>query len=348
MDIIILSAILFFIFSFYKPRSKVQIKFLFLVLFIISAFRAPSEGIDLPRYVASFEKHDLRILSQNLEVGFTYLMNFFSYINNSSLFFTFVTSLLVLIPLYLFLKRESKNVYLSLLLYVFFAYYTESFNIVRQSIAISVILLGFSLFINKRYLLGLLLVFVACSIHYSAIFIFPIYFLTSKYVYIKPNVAMLLITTTIIIALTQALRLEAINSSLINKYILIESYRNKASKFLFQLNIYDRGVLGYIFIYLPSSIFTIVCSYMKKNKSKYTQLLIIGTIIQNLVYYFAVVDRFALYLLIFQIVVFVNVYEENKNRLKVPFTLLLMYYCILFIFRYSMQNLSGVYPYDFV
>lgn len=327
--------------------DRLKAFFIFLLLLIISGFRAQTEGVDLPNYLYSFQNYDLYENNTSIEPGYKFFNSVIGSYFKSDFLYILFTSMLVIVPLYYFLIKESRNISLSLFLWVILAYYTESFNIIRQSISISFLLCAFYNFEAKNRKYGALFSILAFSFHYSSIFTLPIYLLCKK-ISIKPGFTLIAITSSIVIGLSGILKLNIIELNLSPILSYIGQYEMKAYRFFNDPNMYDRGLLGFIFIYIPSSIYTIIVAYFDKRNSVYLKMLIVATFSQNLLYYIGVIDRIVLYTLVLQIVVFVNLYEENRKKLAIPMGVFVFYYFMLVLYRYTNHNLSGVYPYEFI
>lgn len=150
------------------------------ILVALAMMRDISVGIDLKIYVDFYRKianypiADLpHIWNQypeiSKEIGFVFICKILSYISTEPSAFIIATSILTvgghLCIIYLF----SKNYYLSIYIYLMFGIYTDSFNVVRSSIAISI--LGFALYYltKKKNIQFFLLVLVAMLFHRSAL-----------------------------------------------------------------------------------------------------------------------------------------------------------------------------------
>lgn len=154
-------------------------------LFILSAFRGYSVGGDLENYIPQFEHiarlrsiDDLKSLwDQSFrEPGYLILSFLIGKISNSPRIFLIITSFISLIGPALLIFRYSTNILLSFYLYYSFGFYTNSFNNIRQAIALSICFFAFHALIRRDLKRFLLIVILASSFHYSAIFfliVFP-------------------------------------------------------------------------------------------------------------------------------------------------------------------------------
>ena len=166
-------------------QRKKYILACFLLLFLMAALRGVTNGGDLKRYIPEF--HTLASSSfediwkyGNHELGYMIYIKLLSMVSDSDRCFIVGTSFISLIgPFYLF-YRYSKYPDISILLYYAMGYYTNTFNNVRQSIAISIFFLIIPFLIDRKlwkYLIG---VIIATLFHNSAIIMLFVYPLVKK------------------------------------------------------------------------------------------------------------------------------------------------------------------------
>lgn len=145
--------------------------------------RGVTVGGDLKRYLPEYHA----IISAPLgalthygrhEIGYLIYIKLLSLISPTDRCFLIGTSFASLIgPICMFFKFSKKGS-VSVLLYYAMGYYTNTYNNIRQSIALSVIFIILPFLINrdfKKYMIGVL---VATSFHYSALlmmFVYPLY-----------------------------------------------------------------------------------------------------------------------------------------------------------------------------
>lgn len=175
----------------YSDGRKCFCFIVFLLLFLLSALRGETVGGDLKRYIPEFNY----IASVTNVIDFIkeasheplYLLyiKMLSFISDSPRCFLVGTSLLSLAgPMYMFYKHSNDPIS-SILIYFGMGYYTNTFNNVRQSLALSIVFFSISYLINRDFRKYLLLVLVATLFHYSAIIMLVLYPLSSRYYSIK-------------------------------------------------------------------------------------------------------------------------------------------------------------------
>lgn len=150
----------------------------FLLIFF-AAFRNSSVGSDTKQFVLVFEG-----ISQNdwsyfktisgfngrIEPGFYLLCKLLSYLSNDYVILLLVTSLFSLAVIFYFIKTNSSDIFLSILLFIGLQFYAYYLTAMRQILALSIIILGMQLFLKKnRNILFIVSVIIAYFFHRSAI-----------------------------------------------------------------------------------------------------------------------------------------------------------------------------------
>lgn len=182
LSLLVLSCALLSVFRRFSPGLRTAIYFVtFMGLWLHDGLRW-NIGVDWGSYKDFFDDLDTSysgLGSSRFEYGYVFLVSFAkSYLFNNYTVFLLLVSLLTYAPLLFSLHRLTNASLLALLpVPAYFAWYAGS---QRQSIAISLIF--FSLFLcidgtRRLRRLGILLFIASCSIHYSAVFLAPIYIL---------------------------------------------------------------------------------------------------------------------------------------------------------------------------
>jgi len=179
-----------------NSRDNLIAVFSFIPLFIVSAFRGNSVGTDTSNYIKGFriiaDKEISAALSEiRWEDGYVYLNKLVSLFTKNGQGIIIVTSFITLFGLFYVIKKYSKNVLFSIYLFIFFYYYFITFNLVRQYLAIGVLMFAYDQMIKRNFIKYVLLVLAAASFHQLAILLLPLYFLYG----IRLNIKKLLIIT---------------------------------------------------------------------------------------------------------------------------------------------------------
>lgn len=164
-------------------RRRDFLIFSFGLMILLASLRAPSVGIDLAghyakRYeqIAFYNWKDIPKFSvfSTYEIGYCYYCKLLSMINPNVQFYIFVTSLIVYGTMGYLIYKKSSDVILSTMLVIFSCQYYMYMNIIRQALAVSVVLIGY-IFLDESkrsisdYIKFALFVLVASTFHDSAI-----------------------------------------------------------------------------------------------------------------------------------------------------------------------------------
>lgn len=187
-----------------SKREKVFLIIAMTVLFVLVAIRDESMGNDTIKYLDLYtkcaeEKWNVDIFGGYYDSGYLIFNILLSYISPSRRFFMIVMSLIFNLSVYRFIKNNSKNYLLSVLIYIGLLFFYSSMTMMRQFMAMSIMLESIKFAKEKRIVPFILLALLALTIHSTAIlafFIYPIY--NTKY---KSNRTLAIIASSIIATL---------------------------------------------------------------------------------------------------------------------------------------------------
>ena len=165
---------------FHRPTQAKKIAYLaviFAYLWFIATVRV-NIGNDYHDYIRIFE--EIRgfsgftaIFQYEYEIGFTLLSKLMTFFVSDSVVMYGVYSLLILAPMGWFIYKYSPNPMLSVWLYLTLTFFLNVLNFVRQSLAVSVLVLGFHFLRQKKIPHFLVLVLVAATFHKTALVMLP-------------------------------------------------------------------------------------------------------------------------------------------------------------------------------
>lgn len=162
--------------------ENVILKFGIIAIFLILALKKYTVGIDIYGYWQQYELSSLVAWSDvdyvYFEKGYIQLMKLFSKLDVDFKLFMAGVYALLCFSLYLFIKKYSTNVTLSLLTFICYQFFVFSISGVRQTIAMALCMLAYICFDRKKIkyrILAILINVAACYIHKSAIIFFVVY-----------------------------------------------------------------------------------------------------------------------------------------------------------------------------
>lgn len=159
------------------------------ILSIIVGIRTNS-GSDYYNYLVSFQHIDswyssfYQILVSRFQNGLYILMYLIKMVSSNEALFFMIYGLLNYIPVFYLIRKYSSDAILSFSSWLLLGFFLMSTNIMKQSLAMVLILLAFDKFVEKKYVRFALLALLASWFHISIIVTIGFIILTR---YIKPS-----------------------------------------------------------------------------------------------------------------------------------------------------------------
>ncbi|OJF75886.1 MAG: hypothetical protein BKP49_10535 [Treponema sp. CETP13] len=309
-----------------------------LVLYAIAALQSATVGADANMYYNSFKNIQNNHPPAYHEQGLKWLSQLVILLNGGFYTFQAIFYILILAPVGYVIYKKSKNYQLSLLLFVAFFYYTNSFCILRQSLALSFAIVVFYFIDDKKYILAIIAYILAFFSHKSgaiAIIAFILPFVKSTK---KLDLIILAFTFVIgfLIPIVKCAPLLGPYSHYITNMANAPQWGIRPNHLLYA------GV-----IFALNGVFTL---FMIKDTDKNTQslwckLVIIGLIIMNLTQQLILGFRISQFFMVAQIIYYPQNIELKKTYKKQWLYGLLLFATIYFI-GLLIRDSSGIIPYD--
>ncbi len=141
----------------------------FVLFALIAALRNTSVGADTILYNYNYtsigEKQSWAYENSRFEIGFFYLCKVLYVINKDPQTLIFVSSIFINFSFFIFIYKHSNNYFVSSLIYLFGNIYFSNMNIMRQAIAVSILILGYSFLKKKKIISYLIVIGVASLFH---------------------------------------------------------------------------------------------------------------------------------------------------------------------------------------
>lgn len=296
-----------------------------LFLVVVSCFRGSTVGIDHSEYIyRALGKGFTEEERANIEIVWGGLNSIFKELQSGELF-TFVTSLLSLIPLFLFIKKESTYRILSLLLFIIIPYGFCFFQTgIRQSMATAFIIWAYYFLIQKEYLFTAVFTLLAVGIHASAFFVLPFFLLGS-----------LNLRNTIfyIVLIISALFGFVFKYNIFDLFERISPYVQFLSYYEYYGNYHADDVLninGLISVIVPPTIFSLVSLRYGKTNDYYTKLFCWGVVGTNVFASVPMIGRYFMYFTILQVILLPNVFRRCPIIIRYGLILTIAYMLLYF------------------
>lgn len=271
-----------------------------------------------------------------IEPGWYYLNKLVGLLGGNFNFFLWVVSFLTLFPLGVAFVRCSPNPLFSLFLYYSLYAYLNSYNGMRQFLAISFVIVGYTYLPNiKKFIICIL---VATSFHFSAIFSLGALFY--KILVMKRSLVIVSLLVSFLLGLVLNDDLFALLAGPYAQYL--------ESDFGYRENLTSAVVLViFMDILFCWCFFTSTDNF---KQSIWTKIFFFAIILINITLQLQLGARVILYFTLVQVLYFPNYFNHNivKNKLMLK-SIIIAYVAIVFMKILILGNLGeySVYPYKF-
>ena len=179
--ILYLVILFLYLLSIFKNKyKKIIVPLVFIILILVSGFRYYI-GMDYAMYMNIFDyikNLDFNYEVKRLEKGYYWLVNGIILVNGSQQLVFFICSLVTNMFIYKTIKKLSNNMMLSTMIYFLVGpYYSASFNLIRQVLAISIFLYAIAILKNKKRIVFIFWTLLGGLFHKSCFLLLPILFL---------------------------------------------------------------------------------------------------------------------------------------------------------------------------
>lgn len=153
--------------------KKTYLIFIFSILTLISALRSSTVGVDTMQYVKAYNLinnipwYDYDTLWY--EWGFFALCKILNYFTRDPQILIIISSIIIMSSVGRFIYKNSSNVVISSFLFLTLNLYFNYMNIMRQALAISIVLIGYEYLKENNFIKYVILVVLASLFHQSAI-----------------------------------------------------------------------------------------------------------------------------------------------------------------------------------
>lgn len=357
---------LFFMYSAQRKRKKYKIKntkrdnvlivkkyygYLFLSAFpiiFLLGFRDISVGYDTKEYVYTFFRiANGSIIASDyawLSYGYIFIckiIGFFS--KNGYLLYNLIIAVLTIYFFYKALWRNSKNPVFSLFLLFSTCLVYQAFNQSRQMLAVAIITYSWGFLEKEDLKKYLILIFLAFTIHKSAIIMLPFYWLSKrkiskKNIFIYIGIALLFLFSL----------------NFIEKILFFTHYGQvylEKGMFISQTSSILNLVFRCCVLFICSFFYRYIQANDKIKLNKLMNISIWCVLFQLLTLKIYIFARITTYLYVFYVFLISNIYENIKNKKKKQIFIIIM--CLIFLIFHigyynSVSHSSGYDVYKFI
>lgn len=342
-----------FMSNFFPKKRKTLLLFTMGVLFIISALRNYTIGNDTYEYIRLYEIvkntefSNLMPIVKRYEIGYVFLNKIISVFFDNPYAILVFSSIFIYIGYSRFILKFSKNVGLSVVLFILMGYFAQTLNIIRFQLALVILLLAFEKIVESKKIQFICLVLVAFLFHKTAIVFLVV--LPLKKLGINRKNLIFISGGTIFIYLMFS-NLMSYFTKIFNYYI---DYSNTAYL--------DGEIRIASVIYLILTLFILIFIFLVRKLNKVNNekipfeenfmllLLFIGACILVISFKFNLLDRVSDYFKVYSIVLLPNSLQYLNNKYK---KLLYSMSCVVLFFLYfsfihlSRPEWNNIFPYE--
>lgn len=321
-----------------EKRNKVFLYCSFIQLFLFLGLRAIDVGIDLKNYFLLYDQCKGYSLSSALNINYekAYIIYtyFISRVIDDKQIFLIITAFITLIGQFYVIKKYSKNYFLSVFIFMTFQFYIYNFYLLRQAIALSILLLSIKFIEERKLFIFLLMITLATLFHTSAFLFVIIYFLYD----VKIDSKKLLIIFGTIVAIT-----------LFGDYILNLIFKYIYSEYELRNNL-GGGYSYFIILMFILIIATLVKKKLfieEKNNILWYNILVVSILIQTLALKLSIASRMNIYYTFSLVIIIPNMLNIFKDKKIKDIGQILVMFLLIIFFIISIQNTTIYQPYHF-
>ncbi|PWH86970.1 EpsG family protein [Brumimicrobium oceani] len=286
-----------------KKNGEIILHFLVAILVFIVGFRAIEVGTDTINYKMYFD-----VIQSGeylpVEAGWLAINNLVILFNGSFETLLLLVTLLTMLPVYYVCKKSSVNPALSLFFYITLYFYFYSFNISRQILAISFVLLGFHFLKNNIKLAFIAFVLLASSFHASALIVLPLVFVN-----LIPDKIVLYVSAIVVSAL-----IGLFGTDLLYNLIELTSY----SRYLSRLEL--GNVSGNALYLLLLNGFFLFILYFSDKRETFFKIFFLYIVFSNMLVRIPMGSRLMMYFAVIQVLylpLFLYTTRKGDNALLI-------------------------------
>ncbi|WP_099293696.1 EpsG family protein [Butyricimonas sp. Marseille-P3923] len=334
--------------SYFVKQNKILIEYVFIgyffVLLLIAGIRDFSVGTDTLTYYRNFCDSSSVFAVENerafsgLQFGWLWINRFFEYFLGYDAFL-FACYICILLPVFYVIKKSASNIMLSIVLYILLGMYTISFNIMRQMMAVSLMLYAFYCLKNndiKKYWIVLI---VASIIHSSAMICIIFFFLDKIKVFEKKIYWLMYLAGSFIFGMFFMYK--------VNEYLSLINFDELHAGYAVYVSLFDESASRSLLSNLLLNIMAFCALYFSKGRfSMFMKMYLFSILFMNLFGGMGgVIVRMSYYFNIAQIIVLPNVMNDIQMKLwKQIYLIIVLLYALGYFFYFTL-NIGDIRPY---
>lgn len=334
----------------YDNNKKDKLFIILMIIFtFLSCFRSYKVGTDTGMFWTDYTRiintsfHNLNLF--RYELGFTIMCKVLGLISRNPQTIIIFSGLITNLVIAYFIKTNAKNKLSSGIFYFTTNYYFIFLCLMRQSLAICFIFLGYNFLKKNKKIMFFIMILLAFSFHRSAIiFIFlPLF----KYIKVPKNLPIYTIVVSILMFI--------VAQPIFNSFVLIGDYDKYLTSSFIESSYISAGLyslssfLFFLFGFvIPSKEKILKEKDIDSNYNLLTWILAIGTVVSVSSIKISIINRIYLYFGAFTMIWISNnleLLEDKKNKFSWKFILYFSTLCYVLVI--TILGWYGIFPYSF-
>lgn len=307
-----------------KTKKIIYLSVMFLLMFVATTFRY-GIGNDYFSYIRILNEIDStswgELFTLSHEPLFSVLTKCLTLITTNSEVIYAVYAVIILAPVAYTIYKHSDIAWISVAVYLCLTFFYTSLNFIRQSIAVSILLLAYSFIKQRKIIPVLILSVVAVLFHFTALVFIPFYLLTY---FVKVTKKSVIIYSSVSAgALIICLIMKAAGANPLNLVAnLLTSVTGRDYNSYIDSRWFEQG-FGVEYLIMPLAVLALVMvSYFlgwKEKEESHTLLwfMLGNASIWSFIVYAFIVERFSMFIFIFSIIAIPSVlsyYAEKADK----------------------------------
>lgn len=291
-----------------KPKKIIYLSVMFLLMWVVSTFRY-GMGNDYFSYIRIFDEiHSAswgEAFTLGYEPAFTALTKVITLVSYNPEVMYGIYALLILAPVAYSIYRHSDSVWISVTVYLCLTFFYTSLNFIRQSMAVSLLILCYSFIKQRKIIPVMIFAVLAALFHYTALIFIPFYLLTY---FIRPTKKAIIIYSSVSVGLlVTCLIMKAAGANPLNlaaqavTAVTGKDYTGYISSMWF-----EEG-FGVEYLIMPLAVLALVmiCYFLgwKEKEDSHTLLwfMLMNASIWSFITYAFIIERFSMFIFIFSV-----------------------------------------------
>lgn len=293
-----------------KKADTVYLTIASIILASLTGFRGKYVGADTSSYIANF--HNMRRIpfsvaisekTGRMETGYKFLTRFIGIFTDSEVVFLCVCAAIFAVCLWIYINTNSKNKFMSIMLYFTVQGFTFQTTAMRQALAMAIVLLSTEYIKQRKFWKFLIIVIFASFFHKSALSIIPMYFLAYFKIDFKNFILYVIGGITLIVFRSPVM-------VLLSKLINDDRYLDKTG--------FEGGAIFVVLMYIITLVVTYIFheSFVKNDKNNilFFNMTFISLIIYLMRYFVQIIERVSFYYQFGLMILLPNVIESIPDK----------------------------------